>query len=167
VSALRLRALEVAKRERGKGESGGNNRGEHVDHYRKFGRAGKVGSAEDWCASFVSFAYRVAAAELHLSLPFETSAGAKRLVKNAGLAGRLIPPLGCSPFVMAAGAGGIVCWHRGLGAIDWRGHVGIIERYEPQDDALWTVEGNKGPIVTQYHYPVGAWRKRLYRLALV
>jgi hypothetical protein len=167
VSALCLRALEIAKRELGKGElPGRNNRSEDVDRFRRLGRAGRVGSAQSWCASFVSYCYRLAAAELQISLPFETSAGAKKLTRLAGKAKSLLTPNRCSPFLMAASAGGIICWHRGL-AIDWRGHVGIIERYDCHTDSLWTVEGNKGPLVTHYHYPEGTWRRRLYRLALV
>jgi hypothetical protein len=164
LTALRELALQVALAELGKGETAGNNRGPDVDRFRAGGRAGRVGSAQSWCASFVSFCYRRAAAKLGVTLPFKTSGGAKRLTKNIIAAGAYLEP---SPWQLAASRGAVICWHRGLGAFDWRGHVGIIERYEAESDALHTIEGNRGPLVAQYRYAGWEWRRRLYRIAAV
>ena len=79
MSALRERALEIALFEVGNGESQGNNRGPDVDRYRIGGRVGGAGGSGAWCAAFVSYCYRRAAAELSVSLPFETSSGARRV----------------------------------------------------------------------------------------
>ena len=164
MSALRERALELAKAEIGQGETDGNNRGERIDFYRRTGRTGGVGSAQSWCAAYVSSCLRRAAAELQMTLPFETSGGAKRLVKNIVNGGGKVvdhtiwgPNIGPVPGV-------IICWNRGLGPIDWRGHVGFVQGYNGTDgiDRLTTIEANRGPLVTQYAYPRGLWRKRIY-----
>lgn len=167
MSALSQRALELAIAEIGNGEIGGNNRGPHVDRYREQGRTGGVGGDGAWCAAFVSYCYRRAAAELRCSLPFETSAGAKRLIKNLGgcKAGSFIDPVLFAPNLGPVG-GSLICWHRGaLGALDWRGHIGFVVGYDGDTDTIVTVEGNKRPVVDRFTYPNGVWRKRVFRLA--
>ncbi len=163
--ALREHALEIALRELGNGESEGNNRGEDVDRFRRVGGVGGVGGNGAWCAAFVSYCYRLAAAELHIALPFETSSGAKRLVKNIVRGGgKAIQPL---PWNMAAARGAVICWHRGLGPLDWRGHVGIVQAYNGATDTLDVIEGNHGALVARYPYTGEQWRKRLYLVAMV
>lgn len=158
-SPLAVRALEIARSELGNGETEGNNRGEDIDRYREKGRVGGVGGAGSWCAAFVSYCYCRAAKELEIELPWKPSAGAKLLARRIAAAAPrsiVVPEPGC-----------IVCWHRGTLPIDWRGHIGICERYDIRSDSLWTIEGNKGPQVTQYGYPASLWRRRLCRLAVV
>lgn len=122
-----------------------------------------LGTSDSWCAAFVSACYRRAAGDLGIALPFETSAGAKRLARNIAAAGSKLDPVMIGPRV-APPAGSIICWHRGLG---WTGHVGIIESYVAATDTLFTVEGNRGPKVERRAYPAGIWRKRLCRVAVV
>lgn len=159
---LRLRALEFARREIGRGEdpSLGNNRGEVLDEYRE--TAGlPVGGGDAWCAAFICAMF--VKASLSGKAPFEVSTGAKRLVRNVAVAG--LETINPEP-------GAVICWHRGI-AVDWRGHVGLIESYNAESDLLVTIEGNKNlrgqsiAKVERFSYPAGSWRERLYKIALI
>ena len=153
---LGLRALAVAEKEIGNGEQGGNNQGSHIRRWRAAdGTEGPIGGRGAWCAVFVSYCFRLAA---RWDPPFQTSRGAKRLVKNMAKAGKVL-------HVPEPGA--VICWHRGVG---WQGHVGICQQYDPASQTLVTVEGNRGEtpsVVEHFIYPHGAWRKRLYMIVLV
>lgn len=150
-------ALDFAIGEIGSGEDPrlGNNQGLDVLRYHA---AVSMKSEGSWCAAFVSYCYKRAAAELQVTLPFELSAGAKKLARNIGLAGRTLK---------VPEAGAVICWNRGIG---WTGHVGIIESvaHTGRGTSIVTVEGNRGPFpsrVERYHYREGSWQKRLYLLA--
>lgn len=164
---LAARATQIALSEIGRGEFGRNNAGPDVERYRRHdGTGGGVGGYGAWCASFTSYCYETAAADLRLVLPFTTSRGAKRLTRNIARAGRWVIE---SPHARVAPAqGDVICWHRGTGAGDWRGHVGIVLGYCAETDYLRAVEGNRGAYPSRVQvlaYPDGAWRKRLYGVA--
>lgn len=156
-----LRALVVAASEIGNGETEGNNRGPAIYRYRAGDGTGKEATnSASWCASFVSYCLLKANKEL----PFETSRGAKRLVSNCARAGREVSvPI----------PGALIAWHRlGAGGVKtWRGHVGIIEKYDSETDTLYTIEGNKNTkgrrfaYVDRFDYQNGAWRDKLARIA--
>ncbi len=166
MSALMDHALEIAISEKGKGEKGGNNRGPDVDRYRAGARVGGIGGSGAWCAAFVSYCLRWAAAELRISLPFETSAGAKRLIKNVrDSAGAEVMNVNAWCNTLHPLPGALVCWHRGILSPlgwGWQGHIGFLKRWEADGDRLVTIEGNRGPLVGEYAYPNGLWRKRLF-----
>ena len=120
VSSLGLMALEVAIKEIGNGEIGGNNSGEHIARYKGIPDDGDPDDDGAWCASFISYCCRVAADSLGIDLPFKTSHGAKALYKYISEAGSK---------VALPQPGDIVCWDRGKPG-SWQGHIGIVEKYE-------------------------------------
>jgi hypothetical protein len=173
--AIERRALEMAQAEIGCGEVT-NNRGPDIDRYRSGDGTGKgPGGAGAWCSVFCAYVLLAAVESLNaeghdFALPFKTSRGAKRLVKNMGLAGSFVD-VSYSPLLIRPGS--LIAWHR-LGAdgvVTWRGHVGMVVRYCPETDELVTIEGNKSTKrgrlanVAEFRYPNGRWRKRLFRIA--
>ena len=140
-SMFGLAALDVARREEGNGEKGGNNLGPDLIRYRRGGPGGA------WCAAFVSYCIEEGARAIGAPSPVQRSHGAKRLFERclkAGVATTL--PM----------AGDIVCWHRGAkGAAT--GHIGIVSRGW-DDGAFFTLEGNRGAFpsrVREYLHELG------------
>jgi hypothetical protein len=131
-SPLGQRALEVAIREIGNGEEGGNNSGPQVAKYHGIQDDGDPDDDGSWCASFVSWCFEEAARELGVSLPFERSGGAKQLFRNITSTGEV---------VSKALPGDVVLWDRGEPG-SWQGHIGIVEHVE--GGLLHTLEGNVG-----------------------
>lgn len=125
---IRQYVAEVAKKNLGYGETGGNNRGLFI---RAIG--GKEG--QEWCATFAGYCYERAYEMAKQPMPFERSQGAKRLVKNLGAVGYLTKPDRALPLV-----GDLVCWSRGV--LGWTGHVGVI--VERTGAGFRTIEGNVG-----------------------
>lgn len=157
MNALSQLAIDYAIGEIGSGEDPrlGNNKGLDIERYHGVISAKSSGN---WCAAFVSYCYKRAAAELQTTLPFALSAGAKRLAKNIGEAGRTLK---------VPEAGAVICWNRGIG---WTGHIGIVESTFATADgiSITTIEGNAGKFpsrVERYHYREGSWQKRLYLMA--
>lgn len=163
---LHSRALSIALRERGHGEDPaiGNNRGADVYRYREGDGTGITwDQSGPWCASFVSYCFLRAAMDLGVSLPFETSRGAKTLTERVAAAGRE-----CAHPEVAA----VICWHRSrLGAASRKGHVGLIVAYDLASDTLISVDGNKNrrgqrfATVEEFQHPRGRWRENLYMIA--
>jgi len=131
-SALGLKALEIATKELGNGEIGGNNSGPHIARYKGIPDDGNPDDDGAWCASFVSYCCKLAADELNVKLPFKTSHGAKGLYKRISKAGsKATYPM----------PGDVVCWDRGAPG-SWQGHIGFVEKYE--HGRIYTIEGNSG-----------------------
>ncbi|KKM69513.1 hypothetical protein LCGC14_1450150 [marine sediment metagenome] len=126
--SIGMQALGVAIRELGNGEQGRNNAGRDVIRYRD-------GADTDgaWCASFVSYCFSRAARQLRKEFTLR-SAGARKLYKNIGRAGKFI---GKDP--RKALPGDVICWKRGK---TWGGHIGQVERFS--DGIIWSVEANVG-----------------------
>lgn len=154
-----LAALRIARAELGNGEIGGNNRGAHVEGYRAAdGTGGKAATNQSWCASFVSACFMLGNPEL----PFKTSRGAKKLTRNIGKAG---------VFCAEPVEGAVICWNRGTNPRNsWMGHVALVSHYDEVGDTMKIIEGNYGPypaLVQERVLPLGAWRRRLYKIALI
>jgi len=131
-SEFALAALDIACKQIGKGEEGGNNSGPFVEML--FGKTFDGDDDDDgsWCAAFVSWCFEQAAEQLSITMPFKRSGGAKSLWKNIGNAGSF--PKNPEP-------GDVVCWDRGKPG-SWQGHIGFVERLE--GGILHTIEGNVG-----------------------
>ena len=114
-------ALEIAIAEIGQGEDGRNN----ITKYST--------TEGPWCAAFVAWCLKKAAVALQRTLPFEPSAGARKLFSQIASAGTL---------VTWPRPGDVVCWRRGR-ARSWQGHIGFVESSTPQG-LIETVEGNVG-----------------------
>ena len=138
-SSLGLKALEVAISEIGNGEEGGNNSGQHVARYHGIADDGDDDDDGAWCASFVSYCCTTAAGDLDITMPFDTSRGAKALYKKIGKAGA---------FVSNPMPGDVVCWDRGKPG-SWQGHIGFVEKLE--NGILYTIEGNVGRFPSVVH----------------
>jgi hypothetical protein len=135
-SELGAKALEVAISWIGKGEEGGNNSGPFVESLHRKEYDGDPDDDGAWCAAFVSSCFEQACDELELEMPFRRSGGAKSLMKRVGKVGSFVTAPDIQP-------GDVVAWDRGdVGS--WQGHVGIVERYDPETGFLHTVEGNTG-----------------------
>lgn len=140
LTLINLYVIGFAHNSLGYGEAGGNNRGKFIAAI-----GGKQGKA--WCAAFAGYCVMRAFQCAGRPMPFERSLGAKRLTKNMGAVGSLYSdPSQVIP-------GDLVCFHRRLGPIDWRGHVGIVVKRERLLDGwrIRTIEGN----ALKYPSPVG------------
>jgi len=155
----------VARGEIGHGEIGGNNRGNHVERFRRGSGAGIVDAVirgrGPWCAAFASFCVVEAARRLGMGRPpFRTSLGAKKLGQNAARYGDRIPPTEI-PWV-----GDLAIWDRGAlladGSMSEAGHVGIVFESSEHDRNFRTIDGNRGrppsPVDEFGPFPVGAPR---------
>lgn len=132
VGPLAAAALDIARREIGHGEEGGNNSGQWVAKYHRIEDDGNDDDDGAWCASFVSYCFEEGAKALGIQMPFARSGGAKKLFSNIGTAGE---------FVDDPKPGDVVCWDRGDPG-SWQGHIGIVESVS--DGILHTIEGNVG-----------------------
>ena len=129
-SRLGLAALEVARHEIGRGETGANNRGPDVARYRR-----GVDDGQPWCAAFVSYCLEEAA--LHLGLatcPVARSHAAKRLWRHCAAAGLAVEH---------PREGDLALWHRGIAGAR-TGHIGLVSRADRLSSLFWAIEGNKG-----------------------
>lgn len=143
MTALGAAALQIARRELGKGESGGNNRGPDVVRYRR-----GVDDGQPWCAALMIYCLEEGAQTIGRVCPVKRSRNAKRLARNVIAAGGTLidrPEAGC-----------LVLWHRGAaGALT--GHIGIVSRVGDGSD-FWTIEGNRGGFPSlnrEYQHEVG------------
>ncbi len=163
-SKVGLMALEIATREIGLGEVGGNNAGENVARYKSTllmvkGEPVRYTPRLDqgaWCASFASYCIaRACAGHLRAATLLGVSLaewhanrhGAKalfKMVRKAGYAVTVPQP------------GDLYCLHRGKDG-DWRGHIGIVESLVG-GGVFMGLEGNKGgtpALVEDFKHVVG------------
>lgn len=145
VSELELRdfALAEAKKDLGRGETGGNNSGPFVEGLHNKTFDGDDDDDGAWCAAFISTCLERACGTMNampsglpdVEMPFKRSGGARRLFKGACAYGRKIAeeeePV----------PGDLICWWRGS-RDGWMGHIGIVERFE--GGIIHTIEGNVG-----------------------
>jgi len=119
-NGLKQAILTVARAELGRGEAGGNNRGQDVRKYTK-------GKEVAWCAGFASYTLKKAGIttvkyDLSARSLFNQLKAQKRLVKTPR-------------------PGDLVFFNRGA-RNSWTAHVGIVEKVE--GDNIVTIEGNSG-----------------------
>ena len=112
-SPLGLAALEVAKREVGNGEEGGNNIGPHLDRYR-----GGQGAKGSWCAAFIFYCILTASIGRGRPCPVKRTHGARKLFRRCVAAGWLVDYADVQP-------GDVVCWARGPEG-SWQAQIGIV-----------------------------------------
>lgn len=115
--------LDIAAKEIGVHEMGGNNRGARVEEYQR-AAGGRPG--EPWCAAFVSWAFIKATEAMGVPNPMAPRLGALSVWTHAPEACRSKTPTIGSIFVIDHGAG--------------KGHVGLVESVT--SDHVVTVEGN-------------------------
>ena len=132
IGPLAAAALEIARREIGYGEEGGNNSGMHVAKYHRIADDGNDDDDGAWCAAFVSYCFEEGAKQIGIEMPFKRSGGAKRLFSNVTVTGAN---------VQDPRPGDVVLWDRGAPG-SWQGHIGIVESVS--DGILHTIEGNVG-----------------------
>ncbi len=132
IGPLAAAALDVARREIGHGEEGGNNSGQFVARYHRIDDDGDDDDDGSWCAAFVSYCFEEGAKALGIEMPFDRSGGAKRLYRNIGEAGS---------FPSDPAPGDVICWDRGRRG-SWKGHLALIERVS--EGIVYTIEGNVG-----------------------
>ena len=144
-------ALEVARGELGKGENGGDNKGDDVMKYHAVAGAGE---GDSWCASFVSFCFHKGNPG---KMPYKATAGARETLRRFEEQGWTYNATLDNP----PKPGDIIVFWRGP-KTGWKGHIGIVEAYE--DGVVTTIEGNKGPyrsVVRRYKYTLGQIDKLL------
>lgn len=140
-SPLGLAALEVAKREIGNGEEGGNNRGPHLDRYR-----GGKGDKGAWCAAFVFHCILTASRGRGRPVPVKRTHGARKLFRRCVAAGWLVEYQDIQP-------GDVVCWSRGnphKPEDKWKGHIGMVSEVIRDQQGVVVgfeyIAGNEGPV---------------------
>ena len=142
---IRAEVLDIVHANLGYGEEGGNNRGKFIAAI-----GGKQG--HEWCAYVAGYCYERAYEREGFDMPFERSAGAKRLVKNLAAAGSRITD------IERAEPGDLVGFHRRSGSLmeairSWKGHVGILVSKRQLIDGEWraeVAEGNVGGYPATY-----------------
>jgi len=132
IGPLAAAALDIARREIGHGEEGGNNSGQFVAKYHRIEDDGDDDDDGSWCAAFVSYCFEEGAKTLGIEMPFKRSGGAKKLFGNIAVSGKTVED---------PKPGDVVCWDRGTPG-SWQGHIGIVE--SSADGVLHTIEGNVG-----------------------
>jgi hypothetical protein len=145
VSDIGWNALKIARREVGKGEKGGDNKGADVMRYHAVTGAPEGAS---WCASFVSYCFKEGNPG---NMPYQATAGARETLKRFKDKGWTYLARVANP----PEPGDIIVFWRGT-KTGWMGHIGIVEAYE--DGLVKTIEGNRGPfpsLVRRYTYTLG------------
>lgn len=136
-----LSALQIAVNEAraGRGESGGNNKGEDVEKYLN----GIVDAPANWCAGFVCWCLSQSG-----PMPFEYTVGARSILSRAKSAGlqtytdySVTSPL----------PGDIIVWWR-VKLSSWEGHTGYVHHVD--NGRIYTIEGNKTSRVEGFDYSV-------------
>jgi hypothetical protein len=135
-------AVAIGELNAGAGEEGGNNSGPWVKKY--LDPAG-VEEGNSWCASFVSWCFLQAAGGDKSKMPFRYSPGARDIFSQLDGKGWIQKP-GSSYFPVP---GDLVVWWR-VKADGWQGHIGFVHQYK--DGMLYTIEGNKSPMVQGFSY---------------
>ena len=152
-SAVGRAALTAAMGEISAGarEIGGDDRGPFVAKY-----LAAVGLPEgnDWCAAFACWCFDQAAAQTGNALQFETTPGARALLREFRRLGWSKKPT--ERYVPEPGD--LVFWWR-VSVDDWRGHVGLV--HQVKDGMLYTIEGNKSTRVAGFSYVLSRMEKLL------
>ena len=161
-SPLALRAVELAVLELDHGEDPAlrNNEGADLDRYRAVIPGHPEGA---WCAALISYVFKLASAQLSIGLPFELSAGARRLALNMGRAGR---------FLELPEVGSVICRRRPGTVLLWQRHAQLVESVTFGNGGLvvGVIEGNVGPFparVRRHVYSPGKWRDGVDLVAAV
>lgn len=153
-TAVMLRALKVATRSIGNGEQLGNNKGPWLDYVRRHDGTGLPPKNGAWCASFVSWCFTQAVADMGAEglVPWASSRwvpGLRRKLAEAAFTNEVPEP------------GAVMIFRRGL--LRRPGHTGICESYDPDEDTAVVIEGNVGPfpaLVKRVTYKDGSWRRK-------
>jgi hypothetical protein len=132
-------------------EIGGNNKGPWV---RKYLEPAGLEEGNAWCASFVSWCYLEASGGDKSQMPFPYSPGARDLLSKFKSKGWAIGP----GIVYEPKPGDLVFWWR-ESLEGWKGHVGLV--HQLKDGMLYTIEGNKSPIVQGFSYVLSRMEKLL------
>jgi hypothetical protein len=151
VSKAGWNALQEARKEIGKGETTGDNKGPDVMRYHAITGAP---SGASWCASFVSFCFHEGNPG---AMPYKATAGARETLKRFKDKGWTYTASVNSP----PEPGDILVFWRGS-KTGWMGHIGIVESYD--NGIVTTIEGNKGPFpskVRRFKYTLGQIDKLL------
>lgn len=144
-------ARAIAELKAGAGEVGGNNCGPWV---KKYLEPAGLDEGNSWCASFVSWCYLQACGTQKDKMPFTYCPGARALLrqfKDKGWACE--PQSGYAPQ-----PGDIVVWWR-VNLQGWQGHVGLV--HSLKDGMLYTLEGNRSPLVQGFSYVMSRMDKLL------
>lgn len=132
-------------------EQGGNNCGPFV---RKYLAPAGLTEGDPWCASFVSYCFLQGAGGDPSKMPFPYIGSARSMLaefKDHGWAST--PGDGYAPQ-----PGDIVVWWR-VSLAGWLGHVGLV--HSVQDGMLYTIEGNRSPVVQGFSYVLSRMDKLL------
>lgn len=153
------RGLEIAQREIGQGEEGGNNIGRALIRYRMGDGTGRPANVPHlWCASFLAYCLREAGYQ------GPTSRGALALFdlleKNGGR--RITEPV----------PGSIIAWRKPRrlpqDLLTRPGHIGISEEYDPRELILAWIDGNAGPAPQKVARRASAsWPQDLYGILAI
>ena len=114
-------------------EVGGQNRGPWVRLYT----GGKEGTAWPWCAAFVTYIIKQAAAACNVKSPIPGSFSCDELAKQAYPKARLFPQGKTAGCVISAGD--LFLIPKPGGGYQ---HTGIVTAVEPGKGTFWTIEGN-------------------------
>ena len=143
MSNLALAALRVAQNEIGNGEEGRNNRGFHINRYRR-GRT-PIASGS-WCATFIHYCLEEGWTGLRKRMkhfPFTYTAGANKLAMQLQRHGFLVDFERMQP-------GDILLFDRRGGK-----HLNIVEEIHHdlagKIEYYVTIDGNKGPFPAVVH----------------
>lgn len=144
-------ALQIARREIGKGETTDDNKGPDVMKYH----AGTgAGAGDSWCASFISYCFKEGNPG---NMPYQPTAGARDTLAKFKAKGWTYTASVSNP----PEPGDILVFWRGS-KTGWMGHIGIVESYD--NGVVTTIEGNKGPFpskVRRFQYTLGKIDKLL------
>ena len=114
-------------------EVGGQNRGPWVRLYT----GGKEGTAWPWCAAFVTYIIKQAAAACNVKSPIPGSFSCDELAKQAYPKARLFPQGKTAGYAISAGD--LFLIPKPGGGYQ---HTGIVTAVEPGRGTFWTIEGN-------------------------
>ena len=114
-------------------EVGGQNRGPWVRLYT----GGKEGAAWPWCAAFVTYVIKQAAAACNVKSPIPGSLSCDELAKQAYPKARLFPQGKTAGYAISAGD--LFLIPKPGGGYQ---HTGIVTAVEPGKGTFWTIEGN-------------------------
>jgi len=157
-STIGVEALRVARGELGKGESGGNNRGDDVDRYR-----GSLRGTGAWCSAFVGYCLAQACQRLVRAMPVQRSNGARQLFRRIVTVGWKVKYHDMQP-------GDVVLFARGPEG-SWKAHVAFVSQVRRSTTGRVTrfsiIEGNAGSYPARVREIEATKRKRRIGFARV
>lgn len=157
-SVLALASLNMAIQElKNRVMEEGRNHSSRIFEYHKGPQASTNLKGQPWCASFLSWCVWKASIEKGIEMPFKYTASSRNIGNELEKTLDSFYPLEALEDALQIIPGDILVWYRCPALESWKGHIGFVHHVD--DNALYTIEGNKFNAVSARRYQLAEFEQ--------